>query len=75
MGFKLTFNFGENPHFSNTTLEKTYLMEDMENLIPSKFMGTSIDWKPGMDTTVQVRGAFWNSVLDLTADVRSSCLV
>lgn len=55
VGFRLSFHFGPNPHFSNATLTKTYFMEDMEELIPSKFLGTQIAWNPGMDTTVQVR--------------------
>ncbi len=29
-GFVLTFHFGENPYFTNTTLTKTYYMEEEE---------------------------------------------
>ena len=29
-GFTLTFHFAENPFFTNTTLTKTYLMEEEE---------------------------------------------
>lgn len=53
-GFKLVFTFGENPFFTNQTLEKTYFMEASDELIPLKFVGTDISWQPSKDTRVQV---------------------
>jgi hypothetical protein len=33
-------------------LEKTFYMEDPDEIVPEKFVGCSIDWLPGKDTTV-----------------------
>eukprot|EP00798_Chlamydomonas_sp_ICE-L_P003281 gene3281-13306_t len=52
-GFKLTFYFAENPYLTNATLEKTYMLEPTEDLIPVKFVGCEIDWNQGKDTTVE----------------------
>ncbi|GBF96552.1 hypothetical protein Rsub_09135 [Raphidocelis subcapitata] len=38
--FRITFEFAENPFFSNKTLEKTFLMEDPDEVVPRKFVGT-----------------------------------
>lgn len=54
-GFKLMFHFADNPHLTDKVLEKTYVMEDMEQLIPKRFTGCTISWAPGKDTTVITR--------------------
>lgn len=38
--FRLTFAFRENPHFTNATLEKTFYMEDPDEVVPRKFVGS-----------------------------------
>lgn len=55
LGFKLLFHFAENPYFTNKVLEKTYIMDDTEELIPKRFIGTKIDWKAGKNVTVEVK--------------------
>ncbi|KXZ54343.1 hypothetical protein GPECTOR_5g425 [Gonium pectorale] len=53
-GFKLTFHFkADNPHFTNTTLEKVYVLEPEDDVVPKHFTGTAINWKPGRDVTVE----------------------
>jgi len=55
-GFTLTFQFAENPYFSNTTLVKTYHMEMDEvlgELEYSHATGTEITWKAGKNLTVK----------------------
>lgn len=54
VGFRLIFSFEANPHFTDKALAKTYFMENMEELIPSRFEGSPIAWAAGKDTTVQV---------------------
>jgi hypothetical protein len=34
-------------------LEKTFYLEDPIEIVPEKFVGTSIEWAPGKDTTVK----------------------
>ncbi|KAJ2687933.1 histone chaperone, partial [Coemansia spiralis] len=56
-GFKLEFEFAENPFFSNTLLTKTYLYEQSNvsgELEFSSATGTEIDWKPDHDLSVTV---------------------
>eukprot|EP00274_Cyanoptyche_gloeocystis_P008089 CAMPEP_0196660148 /NCGR_PEP_ID=MMETSP1086-20130531/38352_1 /TAXON_ID=77921 /ORGANISM="Cyanoptyche gloeocystis , Strain SAG4.97" /LENGTH=389 /DNA_ID=CAMNT_0041994425 /DNA_START=56 /DNA_END=1225 /DNA_ORIENTATION=+ len=53
-GFKLTFIFDENPHFTNTELTKTYVMMDEEEMMLDHAEGTPIDWKPGKNITVKI---------------------
>jgi nucleosome assembly protein 1-like 1 len=55
-GFTLTFHFAENPFFSNTTLTKTYLMEEEETfgeLLFDHATGSKIDWKAGKNLTIK----------------------
>jgi nucleosome assembly protein 1-like 1 len=55
-GFTLVFHFAENPFFSNTTLTKTYSMEEEElfgELLFDHATGTKIDWKAGKNLTVK----------------------
>lgn len=35
-------------------LEKTFYMENPDEIVPDKFVGCTIDWLPGKDTTVIV---------------------
>uniref|UniRef100_A0A7S3VJL0 Nucleosome assembly protein n=1 Tax=Dunaliella tertiolecta TaxID=3047 RepID=A0A7S3VJL0_DUNTE len=53
-GFKLFFHFSENPFFSNTVLEKTYLMMTDDEGVLEKAEGTKIDWKAGKDVTIKI---------------------
>lgn len=55
MGFKIVFHFKENPFFTNKTLEKTYILDDTEELVPKQFIGTKIDWKAGKNLTVEMK--------------------
>jgi hypothetical protein len=42
--------------FCPQVLEKTFYMENPDEIVPDKFVGCSIDWAAGQDTTVmQVR--------------------
>lgn len=53
-GFKLLFTFkADNPHFANKVLEKTYLLEPEDDVVPKRFIGTPIQWKEGRDVTVE----------------------
>jgi len=55
-GFSLSFHFAENPYFTNTTLIKTYVMEQDEvfgELEYSHATGTTIEWKAGKNLTVK----------------------
>jgi len=55
-GFTLTFRFAENPYFTNTTLVKTYYMEEEElfgELIFEHAVGTKVEWKAGKNLTVK----------------------
>ncbi|KAG2485904.1 hypothetical protein HYH03_015348 [Edaphochlamys debaryana] len=52
-GFRLVFHFAENPHFTNKTLEKVYVLEPEDDVVPKRFTGTPIAWKGGMDVTVE----------------------
>jgi len=51
--FKLSFYFRENPYFKNEVLEKTFYLEDPIEIVPEKFVGTTIDWSSGKNTTVK----------------------
>ncbi|KAK8366764.1 hypothetical protein V6Z12_A02G140300 [Gossypium hirsutum] len=54
-GFKLEFFFDSNPFFKNTVLTKTYHMVDDENEpILEKAIGTKIEWYPGKCLTQKV---------------------
>lgn len=35
-------------------LEKTFYMDDPDEIVPDRFIGCAIDWAPGKDTTVTV---------------------
>ncbi|KAG8755892.1 hypothetical protein FRC12_010745 [Ceratobasidium sp. 428] len=54
-GFKLLFDFAENPFFENTILEKTYHYQDelgySGDYIYDKAVGTEIKWKEDKDLT------------------------
>jgi len=55
-GFTLTFHFAENPYFANSTLTKTYHMEEEETfgeLLFDHATGCKIDWKLGKNLTVK----------------------
>jgi len=55
-GFTLTFHFAENPFFTNTTLTKTYHMEEEETfgeLLFDHATGSKIDWKAGKNLTMK----------------------
>ncbi|KAI8466552.1 MAG: nucleosome assembly protein-domain-containing protein [Monoraphidium minutum] len=52
--FRITFAFSDNAYFANKTLEKTFYMEDPDEVVPRKFVGTQIEWQSGKDTTVTV---------------------
>ncbi|KAF2159854.1 hypothetical protein M409DRAFT_70746 [Zasmidium cellare ATCC 36951] len=56
-GFRLIFEFAENPFFSNKTLSKTYYYQE-ENGYGGDFIydhaeGDKIEWKAGQDLTVR----------------------
>ncbi|XP_022715144.1 nucleosome assembly protein 1;4-like [Durio zibethinus] len=54
-GFKLEFYFDSNPYFKNSVLTKTYHMVDDENEpILEKAIGTKIEWYPGKCLTQKV---------------------
>ncbi|XWS20149.1 hypothetical protein CRYUN_Cryun31cG0075800 [Craigia yunnanensis] len=54
-GFKLEFCFDSNPYFKNSILTKTYHMVDDENEpILEKAIGTKIEWYPGKCLTQKV---------------------
>ena len=38
------------------TLEKTYVLEAEDDIVPKQFIGCSIDWKQGQDVTVEQVG-------------------
>lgn len=57
-GFRLIFDFAENPFFTNKTITKTYFYQE-ENGYGGDFIydhaeGDKIDWKAGKDLTVKV---------------------
>lgn len=57
-GFRLIFEFAENPFFTNKTISKTYFYQE-ENGYGGDFIydhaeGDKIDWKAGQDLTVKV---------------------
>mmetsp|Transcript_7295 Transcript_7295/g.18064 ORF Transcript_7295/g.18064 Transcript_7295/m.18064 type:complete len:352 (-) Transcript_7295:342-1397(-) len=53
-GFKLFFEFEPNKFFTNKVLEKTYILEPEDDLIPKNFLGTKIDWKDAaLDVTTE----------------------
>ncbi|GLJ54347.1 hypothetical protein SUGI_1166630 [Cryptomeria japonica] len=53
-GFKLEFFFNENPYFKNSVLAKIYYMEDENEPILERAVGTEIDWLPGKNLTRKV---------------------
>ncbi|KAJ2844640.1 histone chaperone, partial [Coemansia brasiliensis] len=56
-GFKLEFEFAENPFFTNSVLSKTYVYEQSDVAGDLEFgsaTGTEIDWKPDHDLSVKV---------------------
>ncbi|KAG2381873.1 hypothetical protein C9374_005665 [Naegleria lovaniensis] len=53
-GFKVIFQFNENPFFSNESLVKTYYYEDAENEDIAASEGTEIQWKEDKDLTVKI---------------------
>ncbi|KAG5460582.1 MAG: nucleosome assembly protein, partial [Olpidium bornovanus] len=56
-GFRLSFHFAENEHFSNEVLVKTYYYQAGAvggELLYDRADGTEVDWKPGKDLTVRV---------------------
>ncbi|KAK6284388.1 hypothetical protein POUND7_003340, partial [Theobroma cacao] len=54
-GFKLEFFFDSNPYFKNSVLAKTYHVVDDENEpILEKAIGTKIEWYPGKCLTQKV---------------------
>merc|ERR1719230_277855 len=57
-GFRLTFEFAENPFFSNKELTRTYHTKTTNPYTQEdevlKIEGTEIEWLPGKDVTVEV---------------------
>ncbi|XP_050232644.1 nucleosome assembly protein 1;4 [Mercurialis annua] len=54
-GFKLEFYFEPNPYFKNSVLTKTYQMiDDDDDPILQKTIGTEIEWHPGKCLTKKV---------------------
>lgn len=53
-GFKIIFEFAENPFFSNTTLTKSYYYEEADSEDIATSEGTEIQWAEGKDLTVKV---------------------
>lgn len=53
-GFKLSFQFAENPFFTNKVLEKAYFMVPDEDGVLEKATGTKIEWNTGKDVTVKI---------------------
>ncbi|KAK3325626.1 hypothetical protein B0H66DRAFT_599780 [Apodospora peruviana] len=57
-GFKLIFEFAENPFFTNKTITKTYFYQNESgyggDFIYDHAEGDKIDWKTGEDLTVRV---------------------
>lgn len=57
-GFRLDFEFEENPYFTNTLLTKTYYYQEEPgyggDFVYDHAEGTQIDWKDGKDLTVTV---------------------
>ncbi|KAJ1846380.1 histone chaperone [Coemansia sp. RSA 2708] len=56
-GFRLEFEFAENPFFTNAVLAKTYVYEQSDVAGDLEFgsaKGTEIDWKPEHDLSVTV---------------------
>eukprot|EP00199_Chlamydomonas_sp_CCMP681_P001774 CAMPEP_0119116616 /NCGR_PEP_ID=MMETSP1180-20130426/52385_1 /TAXON_ID=3052 ORGANISM="Chlamydomonas cf sp, Strain CCMP681" /NCGR_SAMPLE_ID=MMETSP1180 /ASSEMBLY_ACC=CAM_ASM_000741 /LENGTH=359 /DNA_ID=CAMNT_0007105787 /DNA_START=37 /DNA_END=1116 /DNA_ORIENTATION=+ len=55
-GFTLIFHFENNKYMNDKTLEKTYMLEPEEDIIPKKFIGQKIDWKESsLDPTVEAK--------------------
>jgi len=56
-GFKIAFKFLENPYFTNKELTKEWHTEETNpycgEIDPTKIEATKIDWKPGMNVTVE----------------------
>lgn len=57
-GFRLLFEFAENPFFTNKVLSKTYYYQEENgyggDFIYDRAEGDKIDWKQGQDLTVKV---------------------
>lgn len=57
-GFRLIFEFGENDHFSNKIITKTYFYQEESgyggDFIYDHADGDKIDWKAGKDLTVRI---------------------
>ncbi|KAF4695997.1 nucleosome assembly [Perkinsus olseni] len=57
-GFSLTFAFAENPYFTNDKLTKKYHYGEGKEFLKQteivEIESDGIDWKPGMDVTVEV---------------------
>lgn len=56
IGYKLSFDFSNNPYFTDRTLEKTYYykkgeVDEFGELLYDKSVGCEIHWKSGMDLT------------------------
>lgn len=53
-GFKLRFEFKENPYFANKALEKAYQLSPEDEGVLEKAIGTTIEWKAGKDVTIKI---------------------
>ncbi|XP_020520078.1 nucleosome assembly protein 1;4 isoform X3 [Amborella trichopoda] len=53
-GFKLEFFFDTNPFFKNSVLTKTYHVEEDDEPLLEKAIGTEIEWYPGKCLTQKV---------------------
>jgi hypothetical protein len=47
--------------FVPQVLEKTFYMENPDEVVPEKFVGCTIDWAAGKDTTGEARGGWRNA--------------
>jgi len=57
-GFKIIFEFSDNPFFSNKELVKTYYMvsDDAADPVLQKATGTNVQWANGKNPGVKVTG-------------------
>lgn len=53
-GFKIKFEFKENPYFTNVVLEKLYQLSPEDEGVLEKAIGTPIEWKAGKDVTIKI---------------------
>lgn len=73
-GFRLIFEFGENEHFSNRIITKTYFYQEESgyggDFIYDHADGDKIDWKAGKDLTVRIESKKQRN----KSEIRKLCL-